>query len=93
MSDLSRFKRSKMEPVEIYKRALLLACERIADGPQQYHEANTPEGWAELFVQAARSGQSTDEVLAARPAARAMTDAECSELNLHVDALDASLAT
>ena len=30
--------------------ALYLACERIADGPQSYEEANTKEGWAHHFL-------------------------------------------
>lgn len=35
---------------KILREALVLACERIADGPQEYHEANTAEGWAERFI-------------------------------------------
>lgn len=38
----------------ITRRALALACERIADGPQQYAEANTPDGWQEVFTLQAR---------------------------------------
>ncbi|WP_313415985.1 hypothetical protein [Stenotrophomonas sp.] len=40
--------------VEVLKQALKIACERIADGPQRYHEANTPEGWCDVFVQRAK---------------------------------------
>ncbi len=30
--------------------ALLLACERIADGPQDFAEAKTAEDWADSFI-------------------------------------------
>ncbi len=40
--------------VEILQKALMLACERIADGPQGYYEANTVEGWAQHFIVEAR---------------------------------------
>jgi len=65
-----------VESVEVLRKALALACARIADGPQKYHEANTPEGWAEVFVAAARDGKTTDEVLAAQPNPQRMTDEE-----------------
>lgn len=39
-----------MTDLGIYKEALHLACVRIADGYQEYHEANTPEGWAQHFL-------------------------------------------
>lgn len=29
--------------------ALYLACQRISDSPQQYHEANSPNGWVNFF--------------------------------------------
>lgn len=51
------------------QKALMLACRRIADGPQEYHEANTPEGWFEVFTDAAAKGMTTDEVLASYPPA------------------------
>ena len=78
-------------PPAIQSRALLLACERIADGPQEYHEANTPEGWAEVFMEAARDGKTTDEVLASRPAPRMMTDEERLVVHLDIDSSNASL--
>jgi hypothetical protein len=46
----------KADPA-ILKRALLLACERIADSPQSYEEANTPDGWFEEFTKRAESDQ------------------------------------
>jgi hypothetical protein len=48
---------------KILRTALLIACERIADGPQRYDEANTATGWAEVFQKAAIMGVSTDRVL------------------------------
>lgn len=36
--------------------AFRLACERIADSGQAYEEANTPEGWMNLFLLQARLG-------------------------------------
>ena len=64
---------------ELLEGALLLACERIADGHQQYHEANTPDGWAKVFVEAFDRGMTTDEVLSSRPAPQAMTDEQRME--------------
>jgi len=61
---------------EMLDRALALACKFIADGPQQYHEANTPEGWARVFLQAAVSGKSIDEVLRDMPPPEMMSDEE-----------------
>ena len=40
----------------ILRDALGLACARIADGPQEYHEANTAGGWAEKFICEAENG-------------------------------------
>lgn len=68
--------RGDSDRVATLQRALLLACDRIADGPQQYHEANTAEGWAEVFTDAATSGRTVEQVIADRPAPRKMTDAE-----------------
>lgn len=65
---------------QILQEALILACRRIADGAQAYHEANTPDGWAEVFVKAAETGRSTDEVLAGRPEPRAMAPAHRKRL-------------
>lgn len=42
-----------MENAATLRAALLLACERIADGPQEYHEANTPEGWVDVYMEEA----------------------------------------
>ncbi len=46
--------------VEILKAALMLACERIADGPQEYHEANTPDGWARVYIEHATNDTKHD---------------------------------
>lgn len=67
---------------EVLQRALLLACDRIADGPQQYHEVNTPDGWADVFTEAAERGVTTDEVLASRAEPRKMTDAERADRDI-----------
>ena len=49
-------------PPEILERALLLACERIADSAQSYEEANTPEGWCEEFIHRAEAEQRPEAV-------------------------------
>ena len=36
--------------LETLKGALMRACERIADGPQEYHEAKTAEDWYDYFL-------------------------------------------
>jgi hypothetical protein len=36
--------------IHVLTMALSLACVRISDGPQEYHEANTPEGWRDHFI-------------------------------------------
>lgn len=46
---------SSYDEIQVLKQALKIACERIANGPQKYYEANTPEGWTEVFVQRAKS--------------------------------------
>ena len=76
---------------ETSEKALRLACNCIADGPQKYHEANTPEGWVSVFTLAAQTGKTVEEVLADQPAPQMMTEAERSSFNLHVDATDARL--
>ena len=43
---------------EVLKRALELACERIADGPQEYHEAATPDQWMDRYVLQATGEQN-----------------------------------
>jgi hypothetical protein len=40
---------------EVLQRALLLACQRIADGSQLYDEVKTADGWCELFIKHAES--------------------------------------
>lgn len=40
---------------DVLRLALSLACARIADGPQTYSEANTPEGWAEVYIKEAEN--------------------------------------
>ena len=45
-SNLAQF----LEYVEMLEKALELACERIADGPQSYEEANTALGWQNRFM-------------------------------------------
>lgn len=45
------------------RKALMLACERVADGPQLYHEANTPDGWADVYIAAALEGKTPDQVV------------------------------
>jgi len=54
----------------------MLACERIADGPQEYHEANTPDGWADVFIDAAREGKTPEQIISDRPRPVRMSDAE-----------------
>lgn len=44
---------------ETLRAALNLACERIADGPQDYSEANTAEGWAEKFIADAEANKAS----------------------------------
>jgi len=46
-------------PPEVLKRALLLACQRIADSSQVYEEVNTVDGWYEVFVRHATSEHQT----------------------------------
>ena len=36
------------------EQALDMACERISDSGQEYHEANTKEGWKEYFIKEAQ---------------------------------------
>jgi hypothetical protein len=43
------------------ERALMLACERIADGPQTYGEADTAEGWLERFISQAAAEDGADD--------------------------------
>lgn len=45
---------------EVLEQALLLACQRIADSAQTYEEANTAEGWCEVFIQKAESEKKTE---------------------------------
>lgn len=33
--------------------ALSMACRRIEDGPQEYHEANTGDGWMDVYLKRA----------------------------------------
>jgi hypothetical protein len=40
-------RRDYLERLEV---ALQRACEQIADGPQEYHEAKTAEDWLEEFL-------------------------------------------
>jgi len=61
---------------ELYRQALMLACQRVADSPQKYHEANTAAGWRDVFIEAARTGRTTDQVLESRPSPRMMKDTE-----------------
>jgi hypothetical protein len=42
-------------PPEILKKALLLACQRIAENSQYYEEITTADGWYEVFVKHAES--------------------------------------
>ena len=42
-------------PPEILKRALLLACQRIADSSRVYEEVSTVDGWYEVFITHATS--------------------------------------
>lgn len=42
-------------PAEVLEKALELACRRVADSPQRYEEANTAEGWYEVFIRQAES--------------------------------------
>lgn len=46
-----------LSELETTKRALRLACERIADSDQTYEEANTSEGWEEVFISRAIHGE------------------------------------
>ena len=73
--------------------ALRLACELLADGPQSKEEANTADGWRDVFLTAARTGQSPREVIASTPPPRQMTESERRALQGHfnVDAPNARL--
>jgi hypothetical protein len=42
-------------PPEVIRKALLLACQRIADSSQFYEEVNTADGWYEVFIKHAES--------------------------------------
>jgi hypothetical protein len=46
-------------PPEVFKKALLLACQRIAESSQLYEEINTAEGWYEVFVKHATAEHQT----------------------------------
>ena len=46
-------------PPEILKKALLLACQRIAESSQVYEEVNTADGWYEVFIKHAASEHQT----------------------------------
>lgn len=67
------FQAKEDSTVEQIITALAVACHFVADAPQQYHEANTPDGWAMVFLEAARTGRTPDQVIADAPAAKDMT--------------------
>ena len=62
--------------IGVLERALRLACERVADSPQTYEEANSADGWFRVFVAAAGTGKSVREVIEATPPPEPMTDEE-----------------
>jgi hypothetical protein len=62
--------------VEVLEQALMLACRRIADSGQSYEEANTPEGWRDVYLAAAETDRSPEQVIADKPRPRRMTEAE-----------------
>ncbi|UAY75999.1 hypothetical protein [Pseudoxanthomonas sp. X-1] len=41
--------------------ALLMACKRIADGPQTYSEAKTADDWAEFYLEQAKGETNLNE--------------------------------
>jgi hypothetical protein len=51
-------------PPEILKKALLLACQRIADNSQVYEEVNTADGWYQVFIKHAESEHKTPAIKA-----------------------------
>lgn len=48
----------------LYEKALLLACERIADSDQTYEEATTANFWAERFLDQASDGIGNEKLAA-----------------------------
>jgi hypothetical protein len=74
--------------------AFRLACSYIADGPQSYEEANTPEGWAGVFLDAAESGKPVRQVISEQPTGEMMSEGERRRMlkdDLNVDAANAGL--
>lgn len=53
----------------VLESALRMACQRIADGPQRFEEANTADGWARVFIAAAESDSTPADVTGAAPPA------------------------
>ncbi len=47
--------------IETLDRALMFACKRIADSDQTYEEANTPDGWRDVFIRRAEIERLADE--------------------------------
>lgn len=43
----------------VQKRALELACERIADSDQKYHEATTGDEWVKRFMEEAQNERTS----------------------------------
>ena len=48
--DIHQDRNNLLNYCEKLELALRDACERIADMPQSYEEANTEEGWFDVFV-------------------------------------------